>query len=88
MVNTIHFSKGKLEPKNYTSMIRSSLLCVASGGSPGPEAPLVQVMGSTGTWFGRILRLKGEEMRSMTMAGMASGFTALFGALWGEVCLH
>ncbi len=83
IVNNIRFNNGKLDPKNNPSMILSSLLCVASGGSLGPEAPLVQVTGSTGTWFGKIFRLKGEELRSMSIAGMASGFTALFGAPLG-----
>lgn len=64
-------------------MILSSLLCVASGGSLGPEAPLVQVTGSTGSWMGKLFRLKGEELRSLSIAGMASGFTALFGAPLG-----
>lgn len=83
IVNNIRFNKGKLDPKNNTSMILSSLLCVASGGSLGPEAPLVQVTGSTGTWMGKMLRLKGEDLRSLSIAGMASGFTALFGAPLG-----
>jgi len=47
IVNNIRFNKGKLDPKNNPSMIISSLLCVGSGGSLGPEAPLVQVTGST-----------------------------------------
>ena len=83
IVNNIRFNKGKLDPKNNPSMILSSLLCVASGGSLGPEAPLVQVTGSTGTWMGKLFRLKGEELRSLSIAGMASGFTALFGAPLG-----
>lgn len=83
IVNNIRFNKGKLDPKNNPSMIVSSLLCVASGGSLGPEAPLVQVTGSTGTWIGKLFRLKGEELRSLSIAGMASGFTALFGAPLG-----
>lgn len=83
IVNNIRFNKGRLDPKNNPSMVLSSLLCVASGGSLGPEAPLVQVTGSTGSWFAKILRLKGEDLRSMTIAGMASGFTALFGAPLG-----
>lgn len=83
IVNNIRFNKGKLDPKNNPSMIFSSLICVASGGSLGPEAPLVQVTGSTGTWLGKIFRLKGEELRSLSIAGMASGFTALFGAPLG-----
>ncbi|OBX23876.1 MULTISPECIES: chloride channel protein [Bizionia] len=83
IVNNIRFNKGKLDPKNNPSMILSSLLCIASGGSLGPEAPLVQVTGSTGTWLGKVFRLKGEDLRSMSIAGMASGFTALFGAPLG-----
>jgi len=83
IVNNIRFNKGKLDPKNNPSMILSSLLCVASGGSLGPEAPLVQITGSTGTWLGKMFRLKGEELRSLSIAGMASGFTALFGAPLG-----
>jgi len=83
IVNNIRFNKGKLDPRNNPSMILSSLLCVASGGSLGPEAPLVQVTGSTGTWLGQTLRLKGEELRSLSIAGMAAGFTALFGAPLG-----
>lgn len=83
IVNNIRFNKGRLDPKNNPSMILSSLLCVASGGSLGPEAPLVQVTGSTGTWLGKLFRLKGEALRSLSIAGMASGFTALFGAPLG-----
>ncbi len=83
IVNNIRFKKGKLDPKNNFSMIVSSLLCVGAGGSLGPESPLVQVTGSTGTWLGKIFRLKGEELRSLSIAGMASGFTSLFGAPLG-----
>ena len=83
IVNNIRFKKGKLDPKNNPSMILSSLIFVSAGGSLGPEAPLVQVTGSTGTWLGKLFRLKGEELRSMSIAGMASGFTALFGAPLG-----
>ena len=83
IVNNIRFKNGELDPKNNLSMILSSLLCVGSGGSLGPEAPLVQVTGSTGTWLGKKLRMKGESLRSMSIAGMASGFTALFGAPLG-----
>ncbi|HET8735775.1 MAG TPA: chloride channel protein, partial [Pricia sp.] len=83
IVNNIRFNKGKLDPKDNPSMVLSSLLCVASGGSLGPEAPLVQITGSTGSWIGKLFRLKGEELRSLSIAGMASGFTALFGAPLG-----
>lgn len=83
IVNNIRFKGGRLDIKQNPSMILSSLLCVGAGGSLGPEAPLVQVTGSLGTWLAEKLHLKGEAFRSMTIAGMASGFTALFGAPLG-----
>ncbi|MBC6610598.1 chloride channel protein [Hymenobacter sp. BT507] len=83
IVNNIRFKGGQLDPHNNPSMILSSLLCIASGGSAGPEAPLVQVVGSTGTWLAQKFRLRGEDLRSLTIAGMAAAFTALFGAPLG-----
>lgn len=83
MVDNIHFKGGRLEPKNNLSMILSSLICISTGGSLGPEAPLVQVVGSTGTYMARRLGFKGEDVRSLTIAGMAAAFTALFGAPLG-----
>lgn len=84
IVNNIRFKGGRLEPKNNLSMFLSSILCIASGGSAGPEAPLAQITGSTGSWVAEKLKLKGEALRSMSIAGMASGFTALFGAPLGS----
>jgi len=83
IVNNIRFKGGQLDPSNNLSMILSSLLCIASGGSAGPEAPLVQVVGSTGTWLAQRFRLRGEDLRSLSIAGMAAAFTALFGAPLG-----
>lgn len=83
IVNNIRFNGGRLDYRNNPSMILSSLLCITAGGSAGPEAPLVQVTGSTGTWLARKLKLKGEDVRSLSIAGMAAGFTALFGAPLG-----
>jgi H+/Cl- antiporter ClcA len=83
LVNNIRFRGGRLEAKNNPAMLLSSLLCIASGGSAGPEAPLVQITGSTATWLARKLRVRGENLRTLSIAGMASGFTALFGAPLG-----
>jgi H+/Cl- antiporter ClcA len=83
IVDNIHFSNGRLDAKRNPSMLLSSLVSIAAGGSAGPEAPLVQVTGSFGTWFADRLHLKGEDVRSLSLAGMAAGFTALFGAPLG-----
>ncbi|HEY9763321.1 MAG TPA: chloride channel protein [Trichocoleus sp.] len=83
IIDNIHLKGGRLSMRETPSMLLSSLLSIASGGSAGPEAPMVQVTGSIGTWFGDRLRLQGEALRTFSIAGMAAGFTVLFGAPLG-----
>ncbi|MBA3922298.1 MAG: chloride channel protein [Nostocaceae cyanobacterium] len=83
IVDNIHFRGGRIDTRQNPSMILSSLVSISAGGSLGPEAPMVQVTGSLGTWFADRLKLQDEDLRSMSLAGMAAGFTALFGAPLG-----
>lgn len=83
IVDNIHFRGGRLDRQQNPAMLLTALLTIAAGGSLGPEAPLVQVTGSFGTWVADRLHLNGEDLRSMSLAGMAAGFTALFGAPLG-----
>lgn len=83
IVDNIHFRGGRLDVRKNPSMLLASLVSISAGGSAGPEAPLVQVTGSFGTWVGDRLNLQGEDLRSMSLAAMAAGFTALFGAPLG-----
>jgi H+/Cl- antiporter ClcA len=83
IVDNIHFRGGRLDTRENPSMILASLASISVGGSAGPEAPLVQVTGSFGSWVADRLKLQGENLRSLSLAGMAAGFTALFGAPLG-----
>lgn len=83
IIDNIHLQGGRLAMRENPSMIVSSLVSISAGGSAGPEAPMVQVTGSIGTWLADRFRLRGEALRSLSIAGMASGFTALFGAPLG-----
>lgn len=83
IIDNIHLNGGRLPMRENPSMIVSSLLSIASGGSAGPEAPMVQVTGSMGTWLADRFQLRGEALRTLSIAGMASGFTVLFGAPLG-----
>ncbi|MEH2148872.1 chloride channel protein [Nostoc sp.] len=83
IVDNIHFRGGRLDVRKNPSMILASLISISVGGSAGPEAPLVQVTGSFGTWIADRLKLQGEDLRTMSLAAMAAGFTALFGAPLG-----
>ena len=64
-------------------MTIASLLSIAFGGSAGPEAPLVQIIGSLGSWVGDRLRLYGSHVRTLTFCGMAAALGAFFGAPLG-----
>ncbi|MHC0063016.1 chloride channel protein [Nostoc sp. UIC 10890] len=83
IVDNIHFRGGRLDVRKNPSMILASLVSISAGGSAGPEAPLVQVTGSFGTWVADRLKLQGEDLRTISLAAMAAGFTALFGAPLG-----
>lgn len=88
IIDNIHLNGGRLALRENPSMILSSLVSIASGGSAGPEAPMVQVTGSIGTWLADRFQLRGEALRTLSIAGMASGFTVLFGAPLGGTFLH
>ena len=85
IIDNIHTRGGRIDTRENPSMVLSSLIGIAAGGSLGPEAPMVQVTGSFGTWVADRLGLQGEgeDVRSLSVAGMAAGFTALFGAPLG-----
>ncbi len=83
IIDNIHLNDGRLVMRKNPSMMLSSLMSIASGGSAGPEAPVVQITGSIGTWIADRFRLSGEALRTLSIAGMASGFTVLFGAPLG-----
>jgi H+/Cl- antiporter ClcA len=83
MVDNIHVSGSATGMRTLRSLIPISWVCIASGGAMGPEAPLVQTTGSLASWVGRRMRLTVPEARVLTIAGMAAGFTVLFGAPLG-----
>jgi len=83
LVDNIHVSGGAADLRRLPSLIPVSLLCVASGGGLGPEAPLVQTTGSVASWLARRFELDAMHVRIVTITGMAAGFTVLFGAPLG-----
>ena len=51
------YDAGRLDPKQTPGMIATSLVSITAGGSLGPEAPLVQINGSLGSWLAEKLKL-------------------------------
>ncbi len=84
LVNNIHVSGGRSDIRDLRSLLPVSLLGIAAGSAVGPEAPLVQTTGSIGSWVGLRLRLTEDELRLLTISGMAAGFTVLLGVPLGS----
>jgi H+/Cl- antiporter ClcA len=60
------------------------LLCVGVGGPLGPEAPLVTTTGSLSSWLGLRAGFERDQLRILSITGMAAGFTVLFAAPLGS----
>ncbi len=84
MVDNIHVSGSATSVRMLRSLLPISWLCIASGGGMGPEAPLVQTTGTLASWAAKRSGLVVRESRVLTIAGMAAGFTVLFGAPLGS----
>ncbi len=83
VVDNIHLRHGRLDARQTPSMIAASLASIVAGGSAGPEAPLVQIIGSLGSLLGDRLKLRGEHVRTLTFCGMGAALGAFFGAPLG-----
>ena len=79
VIDKIH-DPGRLEPRQTPGMIITSLVSITAGGSLGPEAPLVQVNGSLGSWLGDRLNVSMKSIRILTFCGMSAALGAFFGA--------
>ena len=83
LVDNIHLDGRGGALRDLKSLLPVSLLCVAAGGALGPEAPLVQTTGALGTRIAQQWGLHQEQVRVLTIVGMAAGFTVLFGVPLG-----
>lgn len=78
VIDKVH-DAGRLEPSQTPGMVATSLVSITAGGSLGPEAPLVQINGSTGSWIADKLGLDLDSTRIMTFCGMGAALAAFFG---------
>ena len=79
VVDNIH-TPGRIDIKKTPAMVIASLVAITAGGSAGPEAPLVQVNGSFGSWLGDKLKLDTPSVRVLSLCGMSAALGAFFGA--------
>jgi H+/Cl- antiporter ClcA len=68
---------GRFEYRNAPGMVITALVSLIGGASLGPEAPLADACGGTGTWLADRLKLNDQETRAMGYSGV-SGMLAAF----------
>ena len=78
IIEAVHYGKG-LELMLFPAIFISTILTHLGGGSAGREGAALQMGGTIGHHVGKILALDEKDVRTVTMAGMAAFFTALFG---------
>ncbi len=73
-------NEGRMEYRHLLGGALFSLFSLFSGAAVGPEAPLTDINGGLGTFIAEKLKLKPENVKMMTYAGVAGAFGAFFGA--------
>jgi len=72
--------EGVIDERASLKAILAAAVSIGSGGGAGREAPTVVLGASIGSTFGRILRLKPEQLRVLCGAGTAAAISGIFNA--------
>lgn len=79
ILEQIHKLGGGVPRRMAPLILLATLVTHLFGGSVGREGTAVQMGGSMASTWGRMLRLRPEEMRILLLSGVAAGFGAVFG---------
>jgi H+/Cl- antiporter ClcA len=69
---------GRIEYRHLPGIMGQSFLSLWSGASLGPEGPLTDLCGRSGTWIAEKLKVSADEMRVLVYAAIAGAFGAFF----------
>lgn len=79
ILEKIHQMGGGVPRRMAPLILLATLITHLFGGSVGREGTAVQMGGSMASTWGRLLRVRPEEMRILLLSGVAAGFGAVFG---------
>lgn len=84
IIDSVHHHGGRVRARIVPVKMAASVLTIGSGGSSGNEGPISQISGGIASFVGTRLRLSRSEMRTLVIAGMAAGWSAVFRAPLGS----
>jgi CIC family chloride channel protein len=82
-IETYHLRGGEGRARTPFIKALTSALTIGSGGVAGREGPTAQIAVGLSSLLARGARLRGQERRSLLLAGMAAGLSAMFRAPLG-----
>jgi len=71
---------GRIRSRVAVAKSLTSAFTIGTGGSAGPEGPIIQIGASVGSTFGQWFNLPSHYMKTLVAAGAAGGFSAVFNA--------
>ncbi len=63
----------------------TSPVTITTGGSAGPEGPIIEIGSVVGSWLGSVTKVRKDHMGTLIGCGAASGIAAVFNAPMGGV---
>ena len=79
IINEIHKPGAGVPARMGPLVLLTTLITHLFGGSAGREGTAVQLGGSMAAWLARMLKLQQRDVRILLSAGVAAGFSAVFG---------
>ncbi|MCB1138854.1 MAG: chloride channel protein [Leptospiraceae bacterium] len=83
MINAFHRKEGKVSSRIPLYKSLATIFTVSSGGSAGPEGPIMQIGGGIGSAIARLVGAGARARRTLMLAGIAGGLGAVFRAPLG-----
>lgn len=80
VIAKVGLKQGILRPISILSSLVTSLMTIASGGSAGPEAPVVVSGSAMGSNLSRTLKMGGQSRMTLIGCGAAGSISAIFNA--------
>lgn len=80
VIFSIRRREGRIRPRVALIKSMASALTIGTGGSTGPEGPIIQIGATIGSVVGQWLNLSQGYLRTLVAAGAAGGIAAVFNA--------
>lgn len=80
VIYAIRRDKARIPLRTIIGKALASAFTIGTGGSAGPEGPVIQIGGGVGSVLGQIVKLPSDLLRVMVAAGAAGGLAAVFNA--------